>query len=235
MSTRLHSSRLAIAICRRWHRLLAATLRPRGQVAAPGAATISRPAPTAGSRPTARPGRSSTRPQGKVYSQFQQSKYKPPLSQPGQYRPARRTSIVGDFVLERRVAEHGQGLRPPQHVLVFGYQDPAHFYYVHFGKKTDDHANQIFIVNGAPREKISTKTTPGTRLGRRLAPGEDRPHASADGTIEVYFDDMRTPGHDGHRQDVHLGPDRHRRVRRPGQFRRRRRCAADGRQGPKPR
>ena len=47
-------------------------------------------------------------------------------------------------------------------VLVFGYQDPAHFYYVHFGKKTDDHANQIFIVNGAPRLKISTKTTPGT-------------------------------------------------------------------------
>src|SRR5207248_9501072 len=77
-------------------------------------------------------------------------------------------------------------------VVIFGYQDPAHFYYVHLGKKTDDHANQIFIVNGAPRVKISTKTTPGTnwtdgwhdvKVVRRVG----------DGTIEVYFDDMKRP------------------------------------------
>ena len=76
--------------------------------------------------------------------------------------------------------------------LVFGYQDSGHFYYSHLGKKTDDHANQIFIVNGAPRAKISTKTTPGTNW-------TDGWHAVkivrkvADGTIEVYWDDMKTP------------------------------------------
>ena len=46
--------------------------------------------------------------------------------------------------------------------IVFGYQDPAHFYYVHLGKKADDHANQIFIVNGADRKKISLTSTSGT-------------------------------------------------------------------------
>ena len=76
--------------------------------------------------------------------------------------------------------------------VVFGYQDPAHFYYVHFGKTTDDHANQIFIVNGALRVKISTKTSKGT-------PWDDAWHRVkivrrvADGTIQVYYDDMKKP------------------------------------------
>jgi hypothetical protein len=76
--------------------------------------------------------------------------------------------------------------------LFFGYQDPAHFYYAHLVKKADDHANQIFLVNGAPRQKISAKTSEGT-------PWSDGWHQvkvvrrAADGLIEVYFDDMKTP------------------------------------------
>ncbi len=76
--------------------------------------------------------------------------------------------------------------------LFFGYQDASHFYYVHFGKKTDDHANQIFIVNDAPRTKISTKTTPGTNWD------DEWHHARIvrnveTGSIKVYFDDMKEP------------------------------------------
>ena len=109
--------------------------------------------------------------------------------------------------------------------LFFGYQDPAHFYYVHLGKKTDDHANQIFIVNGADRKKISTKTTDGTnwnddwhsvKIVRKVA----------DGSIEVYFDDMKTPVMTATRQDVHLGPGRRRLVRRHRQLGRRSSCEA---------
>ena len=82
--------------------------------------------------------------------------------------------MVGDFQLELQLQSTVKDYDHRSMVLVFGYQDPAHFYYVHFGKKTDDHANQIFIVNAAPRLKISTKTTPGHRLERRLALREDR-------------------------------------------------------------
>ncbi len=76
--------------------------------------------------------------------------------------------------------------------LFFGYQDPAHMYYVHFGQKTDDHANQIFIVNAKDRVKISTKTTAGTPWNNEWH------HARIirtveDGRIEVFFDDMTTP------------------------------------------
>ena len=76
--------------------------------------------------------------------------------------------------------------------LFFGYQDPAHLYYVHMAKQADDHANQIFIVNAADRVKISTKTTKGTAW-------DDNWHhvkvvrTVADGKIEIYFDDMKTP------------------------------------------
>ena len=99
---------------------------------------------------------------------------------------------VSDFVLETKVLSTKPDYAHRDMCLFFGYQDPAHFYYVHLGKRTDDHANQIFIVNGAPRLKISTKTTAGTdwddkwhtvRIVRRVK----------DGDIAVYWDDMQTP------------------------------------------
>jgi hypothetical protein len=97
---------------------------------------------------------------GHVYSQFEKrSKYEPPHRSP--YNISLLKDFhVGDFVLDADVLSTHEDYGHRDACLVFGYQDPAHFYYVHLGKKTDDHANQIFIVNEAPRTKISTKTTP---------------------------------------------------------------------------
>jgi hypothetical protein len=128
---------------------------------------------------------------GKAYSQFKQSKYKPPHRSPLNLALV-KDLMVADFVLEADVQSTARDYGHRDMCLVFGYEDPAHFYYAHLGKKTDDHANQIFIVNGADRKKISTKTTPGT-------PWDDRWHhvkvvrTVADGKIAVYFDDMKTP------------------------------------------
>ncbi len=128
---------------------------------------------------------------GKAYSQFQQSKHKPPHRSPLNFSLIKDLS-VGDLVLEARVQSTCKDYPHRDACLFFGYQDPAHFYYVHLGKKTDDHANQIFIVNGSPRQKISSKTSAGTpwtdgwhqvKLVRKVK----------EGTIEVYFDDMKKP------------------------------------------
>ncbi len=130
-------------------------------------------------------------PEGNVYSLFQQSKYAPPHRSPRNIALLDNV-VVGDFALDARLQSTVRDYNHRSMVVVFGYQDPAHFYYVHFGKKTDDHANQIFIVNDAPRVKISTKTTPGTawddawhrvRIERDVRSGE----------TAVYFDDMDTP------------------------------------------
>ncbi len=76
--------------------------------------------------------------------------------------------------------------------LFFGYQDDAHLYYVHFGKNTDDHANQIFIVNNEARKKISTKTTSGTPWTDGWHHARIERNAES-GDIRVFFDDMMTP------------------------------------------
>jgi len=132
-----------------------------------------------------------TTPQGKVFSLLAQSQYKPPYRSPVNIAMLKDV-VVSDFVFETRLQSTVKDYDHRSLVLVFGYQDPAHFYYVHFGKRADEHANQIFIVNGAPRAKISTRSTDGTAW-------DDAWHKArivrsvSDGKTDVYFDDMHNP------------------------------------------
>ena len=130
-------------------------------------------------------------PKGKMLSLFEKTTPKTPHRSPFGIALLKEPS-VGDFVLEADVQSTVKDYAHRDLVLVFGYQDNAHFYYSHLGKKTDKQANQIFIVNGADRAMISLKTTPGTdwtdewtkvKVVRKVA----------DGTIEVYWDDLKTP------------------------------------------
>jgi hypothetical protein len=127
----------------------------------------------------------------RVYSQFQQSQVQTPVRSPFN-RALVKDLVVGDFVLDVKLQSTFKDYDHRDMCLFFGFQDPAHLYYVHFGKKADDHANQIFIVNNEPRKKISTTSTAGT------AWTDDWHHARVvrkveAGTIEVYFDDMEKP------------------------------------------
>lgn len=126
-----------------------------------------------------------------VYNQFQQSQVQTPVRSPFN-RALVKDLVLADFVLDVPLQSTKEDYDHRDMCLFFGYQDPAHLYYVHLGKKADDHANQIFIVNGEPRKKISTTTTPGTawtdgwhhaRVVRKVEAG----------TIAVYFDDMEKP------------------------------------------
>jgi len=129
--------------------------------------------------------------QGQAYSLFQQSKYQPPHRSPLNIALLKDV-VVSDFVLEADVLSTIKDYGHRDMCLFFGYQDPAHFYYVHFGKQADEHANQIFIVNSAARKKISTRSTDGT-------PWDDKWHhvkVTRDvqtGAIAVYFDDLAMP------------------------------------------
>ena len=102
--------------------------------------------------------------------------------------------IVGDFILEVKLAQTGREYGHRDLCLFFAAKDPTNFYYVHMATTADDHANNIFLVNDAPRVKIATKTSAGTNWGATGSWHKARIERNlAEGTIKVYFDDMKTP------------------------------------------
>lgn len=119
------------------------------------------------------------------------SQFEPPVRSPYN-RSLVREVVAGSFIMDVNLQSTIPDYNHRDLCLFFGYQDDAHLYYVHLGKRTDDHANQIFIVNGTPRTKISTKTTSGI-------PWDDQWHHARivrdvdSGSIAVYFDNMDTP------------------------------------------
>jgi hypothetical protein len=99
---------------------------------------------------------------------------------------------VGDFQLDVDLQSTARDYPNRSLCLFFGYRDPEHMYYVHFGRKASDTSNQVFIVNGADRAPISTHTNAGTRWDQAWH------HARVvrkveDGSIRVFFDDMTSP------------------------------------------
>jgi len=126
-----------------------------------------------------------------IYQHFKQSKYKGPHRSPINYSLV-KDLIVSDFQIDAKLQSTVKEYGHRDLCLFFGYQDPGHFYYVHLGKKTDDHANQIFIVNGADRTKISLKTTPGTDWTDNWHKVRITRNATS-GRIEVFFDNLDVP------------------------------------------
>lgn len=126
-----------------------------------------------------------------VLEQFQASKVQTPVRSPFN-RALIKDVKVGSFVLDVKLQSTIKDYGHRDMCLFFGFQDPAHMYYVHLGKKADDHANQIFIVNNEPRKKISLTSTTGTDWTdnwhhARIVRSID------DGSIKVFFDDMTKP------------------------------------------
>jgi hypothetical protein len=119
----------------------------------------------------------------------------------GSYKPPNRSPVnicllnnlqASDFDFTARVLSTHPDYGHRDSVIVFGYQDPRHFYYVHVATKADDHANQIFIVNDAPRKKISTTSTSGTKWDDQWHTLRVRRETKS-GLIEVFFDDLTKP------------------------------------------
>lgn len=120
-----------------------------------------------------------------------QSDYQPPHRSPHNIALVKGVDagkVVVDVRFQSSMTDYGHRSL----CLFFNYVDPSHFYYVHFGKEADPHANQIFLVNDAPRKAISETTTEGTPWDDEWHHGRVVRDPEA-GKIEVYFDDMTKP------------------------------------------
>lgn len=122
------------------------------------------------------------------------------LMEPGKQGPIRapagialiRDQKVGDFIL----TAEGRCLTPStvngrDLIVVLGYQDPMHFYYVHFSNITDPIHNAICIVDGEPGAAITAESPTAARLTTEAF---HRLKVTRVGKrMEAYIDDMATP------------------------------------------
>ncbi|QEG36853.1 hypothetical protein [Bythopirellula goksoeyrii] len=120
------------------------------------------------------------------------SEYKPPHRSPWNIALLKETA-VGDFVLTVRGQNTNYDAGGHRDLCIFwGYQDPAHFYYVHLGAVPDPHSCQIFIVDGADRKAITEKESKGTPWSRDWHELKVARNTET-GEMAVYFDDMNEP------------------------------------------
>ena len=120
------------------------------------------------------------------------SEYTPPFRSPSSIALI-GTHQLREFVIEVDLLQTGREYNHRDLCVFFGFQDPSHYYYVHLASKADENAHKIFVVDDAPRTKISTSTSDGVdwetdrwhhiKLQRTIDPP----------TIKVYFDDMTEP------------------------------------------
>lgn len=104
---------------------------------------------------------------------------------------------VSDFVMDVKMRETAREYPHRDACLLFGYQDPSHFYYVHFAPVTGDpHADQVFIVNDADRKAITDKDheSTGVKWGEKTKWHRLRIVRNVEsGLIEAYFHEDDSP------------------------------------------
>jgi len=126
------------------------------------------------------------------------------LTAPGEFGPVRAPTSwsliggldVGSFVFTGRLKCKADAANSKRDIcLIFGFQDPAHLYYVHFSASSDDLHNIIGLVNGKDRVKINLEP-PGKSVFRLTDQGFHDfklTFDAATGEIAAYLDDMIRP------------------------------------------
>ena len=140
-----------------------------------------------------------------------ESKYEPPHRSPLNIALIKGKTF-GSFVLEVDILQSGVkgtpiaqfmkenpdptkagGYAHRDHCFFFGFQDPAHYMYIHVAKTGDNNAHNVFVVNESPRTPITDFRTVGVDWGvnvwRKIRIVRD----AAKNTVALYFDDMLTP------------------------------------------
>jgi hypothetical protein len=103
---------------------------------------------------------------------------------------------VSSFVFRGRLKSHADPDNLNRDICVFlHFQDPTHFYYVHFSASSDEFHNIIGLVNGADRVKVNRERA-GESIFRLTDAGwhEFKVTYDADAAeIRAFLDDMDTP------------------------------------------
>jgi hypothetical protein len=117
-----------------------------------------------------------------------QSDYKPEFRSPYNIALIKDLELT-DFVITFKVKSTKDTGNHRDCCVFFCHKDATHFYYCHLGARPDPHSGQIMIVKDEPRLAL-------TKNQSRTPWGDDWHQVkvtrnSKDGSIKVYFDDMK--------------------------------------------
>lgn len=131
-----------------------------------------------------------------VLSLVKDSNYTPPVRSPWNIALA-KVELPEEYTLEATLRSTTEEYNHRDLCLIFDWQSPSEFYYVHLATRSDPHANSIFRVNKKPRISIAEKRTEGTSWGegahqvRVVRKGQS-------GLIQIFFDDLEEPIMEAH-------------------------------------
>lgn len=100
---------------------------------------------------------------------------------------------IREYMKKHENADKAPGYAHRDHCFFFGFQDPAHYMYIHVAKHGDNNAHNVFVVNEAPRTPITDFRTIGVDWGVEVWKKIRIVRDVEKGTVALYFDDMMTP------------------------------------------
>ncbi|MCC7009841.1 MAG: hypothetical protein IT184_13625 [Acidobacteria bacterium] len=104
-----------------------------------------------------------------------------------------RSPVVTDFIADIELRSTAPvDLLVRDVLLIFGYESPMRFYYVHLAAKTDGVHNGIFLVDHADRRRIDAPSSTARLTDQRWHRVRLERRGST-GAIRVFFDDDPIP------------------------------------------
>lgn len=121
-----------------------------------------------------------------------QSDYAPPHRSPTSIALVPELELR-DFDLEVELMQTGRAYGHRDLCLFFGFQDPAHYYYVHLATTPDANAHNVFRVDGAPRTNVAPVAAKGVDWGQEEWHRVRIERRVEAGTVRVFWDGGATP------------------------------------------
>jgi hypothetical protein len=120
------------------------------------------------------------------------SDYAPPFRSPHSLAILQGLAF-GDFDLEVDLLQTSREYGHRDLCLVFGFQSPSRFGYVHLATTPDPHAHNVFVVDEAPRRAVAPTPVRGVDWGQGVWRHVRVERRLADDAVRVYWDHAPEP------------------------------------------
>ena len=120
------------------------------------------------------------------------SKYVPGYPSPGIMGIINR-QILGEFILEADLMIPRPDQESRDLCLFFSVKDSSRYYYIHLAPQANDSAHGIFLVNKAPRYRVSDWQNAGISWGNQKWHKVRVVRNIVNRSVTVFFDNMKNP------------------------------------------